>query len=103
MSTNSAWQATALADDDNVAVVLCPILAGEAVVVKRGDALVEVGALEPIALCHKIAINDLAPGDRVIKYGQCIGIATAAIPRGAWVHIHNLRSRRALVKATTPT
>jgi hypothetical protein len=28
----------------------------------------------------------------VIKYGVRIGHATKAIPRGAWVHLHNLAS-----------
>jgi (2R)-sulfolactate sulfo-lyase subunit alpha len=89
------WQATTLADDDNVAIVLQPVVAGESVVIKTPGGAIEVAALEPIALCHKIALVDLAPGDIVIKYGQCIGEATAPIRRGGWVHVHNLRSRRA--------
>jgi len=89
------WQATALSADDNVAVVLQPVAAGEDVAVKLGERLVTSRALEPIALCHKIALVDLRPGDAVLKYGEHIGEATAPIARGAWVHIHNLRSRRA--------
>ena len=89
------WQATALSANDNVAVVLQPVAAGEDVTVKLADTVVTIRALEPIALCHKIALVDLCPGDTVIKYGECIGEAIAPIARGAWVHIHNLRSRRA--------
>ena len=92
-----SWQATALSASDNVAVVLQPVAAGDDVAVKLADAIVTVKALEPIALCHKIALADLHPGDRVIKYGECIGEASAPIARGAWVHVHNLRSRRACV------
>jgi altronate dehydratase len=88
------WHATALAPTDNVAVMLQPVAAGEGVVVKRADGTVEVRANEPIALCHKIALADIAPGDPVIKYGECIGEATVRIARGSWVHIHNVRSRR---------
>lgn len=88
------WHATALAAGDNVAVVLQPVAAGEPVIVKTPGGLVELQAVEPIALCHKIALTDLAPGDAVVKYGECIGEATAAIARGSWVHVHNLRSRR---------
>jgi altronate dehydratase small subunit len=91
------WQATALSVSDNVAVVLQPVAAGEDVSVKLADTVVTVKVLEPIALCHKIALVDLRPGDAVIKYGECIGEAIAPIARGAWVHIHNLRSRRAQV------
>jgi hypothetical protein len=97
------WQATTLADDDNVAVVLQPVAAGETFVVRTADRAIDVTALEPIALCHKIALVDLAIGDVVIKYGQCIGEATAPIRRGGWVHVHNLRSRRAQVTRPSST
>ncbi|MBK7473679.1 MAG: hypothetical protein IPI73_26630 [Betaproteobacteria bacterium] len=46
-------------------------------------------------MCHKIALADLAAGTAVIKYGQCIGQTTAPVRQGGWVHVHNLRSRRA--------
>jgi hypothetical protein len=94
-----SWQATALSANDTVAVVLQPVAAGEDVAVTLGERLVTIKALEPIALCHKIALVDLQPGDPVFKYGECIGEASAPIARGAWVHIHNLRSRRARVAA----
>jgi hypothetical protein len=89
------WQATSLAEDDNVATVLRPIAAGEVVSVRTPRGLHEVVALEAIPLCHKIALADLAAGDGVRKYGCCIGEARTAIRRGAWVHVHNLVSRRA--------
>jgi len=90
-----SWHATALAQEDNVATLLQPVAAGETVRVKRTDGVIEVRANEAVALCHKIALADLKPGDAVIKYGECIGEATAPITRGSWVHIHNVRSRRA--------
>lgn len=89
------WHATRLASDDNVATALQDIAAGDAIVVIAPNATIDLVALESIRLCHKIALSDIAPGDAVVKYGQCIGIATTAIRRGAWVHVHNLRSRRA--------
>lgn len=39
---------------------------------------------------HKLALNDLAIGDPVRRYGQLIGVATAAIAAGGHVHSHNL-------------
>lgn len=93
------WHASTLAGSDNVATLLRPVAAGERVVVRTPDGLVEVIAIDAIALCHKIALADLAPGGRVIKYGQCIGEASTAVRRGEWVHIHNIRSRRAQVPA----
>ena len=92
--TTTQWHAEALTTSDNVATVLRPVATGERVVVRTLDGELEVTALEPIALCHKIALSDVAPGEAIVKYGECIGEATAFIRRGAWVHIHNLRSRR---------
>ena len=39
---------------------------------------------------HKLALKPHAPGDPVIRYGQAIGTATAAIEPGEHVHSHNL-------------
>ena len=94
-----SWAATALSDADNVATVMRPVQAGEMIVVSVNGRTIEVTVLEPIALCHKIALTDLMAGDPVMKYGECIGEAVATIRRGAWVHTHNLRSRRAQQQA----
>ena len=90
-----SWDATLLAADDNVATVLRPVAAGEPVRVHTPRGLVEVVALEGIPLCHKIAFRAIGAGDDVLKYGGCIGAARSPIARGAWVHIHNVVSRRA--------
>lgn len=58
---------------DNVAVVLVD-----------GDPVAPRG--------HKIALRPIAAGEQVIKYGFPIGIATADIAEGEWVHSHNLRT-----------
>ena len=91
----TSWHATALDANDNLAIVLEPVVAGQQVVVDVAGKPVRVPALEPIALGHKIALVDLHPGDLLVKYGETIGEATAPIARGAWVHVHNLRSLRA--------
>jgi len=43
-----------------------------------------------VGLGHKIALAEIAKGQRVIRYGQTIGFATAVIDPGDWVHTHNL-------------
>ena len=83
---------------DNVAMVLRPVKAGESVRIKHGDTQVEVPALEDIALCHKIALADIGTGAAILKYGECIGEAIRPIHRGDWVHVHNIRSRRARIE-----
>ena len=95
---SSPWKATLLAPDDNVAVALAPIAAGERVVVRAPDGMRELLAIEPIPLCHKLAVVDLSMGEDVRKYGHCIGEVREPIARGAWVHTHNLVSRRARIK-----
>ena len=64
--------------EDNVAVV--------AQDTRRG----EVTALEDIGLGHKIAVEAVAQGGLVRKYGVPIGRASAPIAAGAFVHTHNL-------------
>ncbi|GAC1464978.1 MAG: altronate dehydratase family protein [Isosphaeraceae bacterium] len=81
-------RAVLLRGDDNVAVAARPIPRG--FVVEIGDHAVE--ALEPVALGHKVALVDIAPGEPVRKYGQIIGFASKAIAAGAWVHVHNVKA-----------
>lgn len=57
-----------------------------------GSAPQELQLLEPVSLGHKVALRDIPAGEAVVKYGVRIGHATQAIPRGAWVHLHNLAS-----------
>lgn len=76
---------------DNVATALTSLEAGAPVVL---DGL-HVTVREPIPLCHKFALADLAAGTAVVKYGQTIGLTTAAIPAGGHVHVHNMQSNRA--------
>ena len=41
---------------------------------------------------HKIAIKDVKKGDKIIKYGEVIGVAKEDIKVGDWVHVHNVKS-----------
>ena len=41
---------------------------------------------------HKIALQAIAAGDKVIKYGNPIGVAVQDIKAGEWVHSHNLKT-----------
>jgi galactarate dehydratase len=40
---------------------------------------------ESIPQAHKVALADIAKGAAIIRYGEVIGFATQAIPRGSWV------------------
>ena len=73
--------------DDNVAVALRPIKAGERVV---GAMDKEITANADIPQSHKIAIIDISESKKVIKYGEPIGPAKENIKAGDWVHTHNI-------------
>jgi hypothetical protein len=75
---------------DNVATALQPLRPGQRVDIN--GSIVVVG--EPIARGHKIALQPIAVGDAVIKYGSAIGTASVDIAAGAHVHTHNVASSR---------
>jgi altronate hydrolase len=73
-------------EDDNVAIAVRPIGAGEAIMV-NGEELVT--AAEDVDAGHKIALRSIVSGGTVYRYGEPIIQATEAIAPGAWVHVHN--------------
>ena len=81
---------------DDVAVTIKDVLSGEVIHIKamNGQALARVTACENVPLGHKISIRDIKNGDKIVKYGHAIGVATQFIPAGAHVHIHNIQSLR---------
>ena len=46
---------------------------------------------EAVAQGHKVALQDIAEGAPVVRYGAVIGVAREAIPAGSWVHEQRLR------------
>ncbi len=77
---------------DSVATVLTEAPAGTEVEYIRGEESVRVTALQTIPRYHKIAVRDTAGGERVVKYGETIGLAKNPIRTGEHVHTHNLSS-----------
>lgn len=59
-----------------------------------GDTAPAVEVVDAVPLGHKIALTDLAEGDKVIEYGVEIGVATTAVTVGQHVHTHNLKGQR---------
>ena len=84
------------APHDSVGVAIREIEAGEAVegVVLSDNSVVSVKAVQKIPLGHKIALQPIAAGAKVIKYSIPIGIATASIKPGEHVHTQNVKSGR---------
>jgi len=87
-------KAIILNSSDNVATALTDLAQGEVIIAQLGDLRYETTLREDIPFGHKFALRDIPRGSPVLKYGLPIGNALADIPAGAWVHVHNCRSRR---------
>lgn len=77
-----------LAPDDNVLVAPGPVAKGPADI--SGGGVLQV--ISAVSLGHKLAARDISMGEKITKYGVPIGSATADIPAGAHVHVHNMKS-----------
>ena len=73
---------------DNVAVALRELAEGSSLQVAGTTLQIR----EAVPRGHKIALKDISEGEEIIKYGNRIGIARCAIPKGSWVHVHNIRT-----------
>lgn len=81
---------------DHVGVATSDIDAGESVigVFMDDESTIEVTAAGAIPLGHKVAVQPVVAGARVLKYGIPIGLAPEGLEVGDYVHTHNLKSAR---------
>jgi altronate hydrolase len=79
-----------LGEADNVGVALRNIATGARAEDAAGRAL---QALEEIPQGHKIALQAIGSGERIVRLGVPVAIATAAIAPGRLVHVHNVKSQ----------
>ncbi|MCC7546267.1 MAG: UxaA family hydrolase [Burkholderiales bacterium] len=77
-----------LAPGDNIAVAASDLPAGTEREVGGNRVVLE----REVLVGHKFAIRRIARGERVIKYGAPIGVATQDIAAGEYVHLHNCTS-----------
>ena len=73
---------------DNVFVARTRLPAGETLETDTGPAVID----RDIAMAHKVARRAIAPGEKILKYGAPIGVATQAIAAGSHVHVQNMKS-----------
>lgn len=73
---------------DKVAVALCPLPAGTVVSIENK----EITLAEDIPQGHKFVLENLAENEPVIKYGYPIGITKEPVKKGAWIHVHNMKT-----------
>ena len=79
---------------DNVATAVQDLKEGQKAVIRLGHELDNVTVRENIPYGHKFAVQPIARGAEVLKYGEVIGRATADIAAGRHAHVHNIESLR---------
>lgn len=79
---------------DNVATALRQLEPGASISVERAGEVVSITLLQTIPVGHKFALEDIEPGEPIVKYGEVVGQATRRIARGEHVHIHNVEGLR---------
>jgi altronate hydrolase len=72
---------------DNVAIARVPIAAGTPL---AGSNVVTRDA---VPAGYKVAMQDIAEGDAILKYNVVVGFATADLPAGTMLHNHNVAFR----------
>ena len=79
---------------DNVATALADLKAGDTLELNAGEKTITIKLTAPVPFGHKFSLANIESGSPVIKYGEAIGIATATIQPGEYVHVHNVASAR---------
>ena len=79
---------------DNVATSTSDLAINEVVEVlsPEGEIINTPTSLNAISFGHKIALINFNIGDKIIKYGEVIGVASKPIKIGEWIHTHNIES-----------
>ena len=84
-------------NNDTVGVVVVEkILAGEKVSgwIMETNQTINIEVLEDVPLGHKLALREIKNKDTIVKYGNDIGRAISDIPKGGYVHVHNVKTKR---------
>ncbi len=79
---------------DHVATAVRQLESGQKINVTGGANNVDIFLRDTIPFGHKFAIRNIEPGEKIVKYGEVIGQATAKINEGAHVHVHNVEGLR---------
>ncbi len=91
---HSGAEALVMDGKDHVATAIQDLQAGSMISCMRQGVLFELFVVEAIPFGHKIAIESIEEGVSIRKYGEVIGRATAPIPKGTHVHVHNVEGIR---------
>ncbi|MAJ14517.1 MAG: flagellar biosynthesis protein FlgA [SAR116 cluster bacterium] len=79
---------------DNVATSLREINSNEKITLKIEGHFINFTLEDSIKIFHKFSLKIIKKGDKILKYGEVIGIATKDIKKGKHVHVENITSSR---------
>jgi altronate dehydratase small subunit len=79
---------------DNVATALKDLTKGSIVAISSEGKEVKIKLCADIPFGHKFALVRISKGEKIIKYGEVMGKATAPINAGEHAHVHNIESQR---------
>lgn len=85
------FNALQLHSEDNVAVALKSLRAGDILMVQSSDQQHKIEVIDNIPYGHKIAIVGISKHSKIFKYGECMGVSTKNIKVGSHVHVSNVR------------
>ena len=88
------YDAIMIKPEDNVAMALRDLSPDTRCRVHSGRDSLVVRVSGPISYGHKFAVIRIERGTDIIKYGEVMGRATAAIEAGEHAHVHNIESLR---------
>jgi altronate hydrolase len=83
--------AVRIAGQDNVAVALADLQAGDEVVVDGETSVLATS----VSVKHKFALRDFSPGDKIFMYGVLVAEATSPIRKGESLTTSNTRHKSA--------
>lgn len=86
------FDAIILKPKDNVGTSIKPLKRNTEIILKLEKQLINFVIKENIKLCHKFSLSKIRKGDKIIKYGEIIGVAIDDIQSGNLVHTHNIQS-----------
>lgn len=87
-------KAVVLSPKDNVATALADLKAGDTLKLEIHGQTQAVKLATDVPFGHKLSLSRIEPNLPVIKYGEVIGVSTALIEPGDYVHTHNVVSAR---------
>jgi altronate dehydratase small subunit len=79
---------------DHVATAIKDLQQGQNVTYRVQDQIRELILLDSVPFGHKFAIEAVAAGTDIRKYGEVIGRTTVLIDAGQHVHVHNVEGIR---------